>query len=49
MLFLMLNITDPSGSQLYVESDRWQRSFGYSKPVRLGLVRKAVDLTLSGE
>ena len=45
----MLNITDLSGSQLYVESERWQCNFGYGEPVRLGLVLEAVDLTLSGE
>jgi hypothetical protein len=45
----MLNITELSESQLYVESDRWQCSFGYGAPVRLGLVLEAVDLASSGE
>lgn len=45
----MLNITDLSDRQLYVESDRWQCNFGYGEPVRLGLVLEAVDLSLSDE
>jgi hypothetical protein len=45
----MLNITNLSDRQLYVESDRWQCSFGYGEPVRLGLVLEAVDLALSDE
>ncbi|MCK9442619.1 MAG: hypothetical protein M0Q13_14510, partial [Methanothrix sp.] len=40
----MLNITNLSERQLYVESDRWQCSFGCGDPVRLGLVLEAVDL-----
>ncbi len=43
----MLNITDLSERQLYVESDSWQCNFGYGEPVRLGLVLEAVDLALS--
>jgi hypothetical protein len=49
ILLLMLNITNLSDRQLYVESDRWQCSFGYGEPVRLGLVLEAVDLALSDE
>jgi hypothetical protein len=45
----MLNITELSDSQLYVESERWQCSFGYGEPVRLGLVLEAVDLAISSE
>jgi hypothetical protein len=40
----MLNITNLSERQLYVQSDRWQCDFGYGEPVRLGLVLEAVDL-----
>ncbi|MFZ2472467.1 MAG: hypothetical protein WAW52_11060 [Methanothrix sp.] len=40
----MLNITNLSERQLYVESDRWQCNFGCGDPVRLGLVLEAVDL-----
>jgi hypothetical protein len=43
----MLNITDLSERQLYVESDSWQCSYGYGEPVRLALVLEAVDLALS--
>jgi len=43
----MLNITDLSERQLYVESDSWRCNFGYGEPVRLGLVLEAVDLALS--
>ncbi|HNX40370.1 MAG TPA: hypothetical protein PKK11_07270 [Methanothrix sp.] len=39
----MLTITELSENQIYVESDRWQCSFGYGDPVRLGLVLEAVD------
>jgi hypothetical protein len=45
----MLNVTELSDSQLYVESERWQCSFGYGEPVRLGLVLEAVDLAISSE
>ena len=45
----MLNISELSDRQLYVESDRWQCSFGYGEPVRLGLVLEAVDRTPSDE
>jgi hypothetical protein len=40
----MLTITELCDSLLYVESERWQCSFGHGKPVRLGLVLEAVDL-----
>ncbi len=40
----MLTITELRDSLLYVESERWQCSFGYGEPVRLGLVLEAVDL-----
>jgi hypothetical protein len=40
----MLNIIELCDRQLYVESDRWQCSFGYGGPVKLGLVLEAVDL-----
>ncbi len=40
----MLTITELSNSLLYVESDRWQCSFGHGEPVRLGLVLEAVHL-----
>ena len=45
----MLNITELCDRQLYVESDRWQCSFGYGEPVRLGLILEAVDLDEGGE
>jgi hypothetical protein len=45
----MLNITELSDGQLYVESGRWQCSFGYGEPVKLGLVLEAVDLAPSNE
>jgi hypothetical protein len=47
ILLTMLNITDLSERQLYVESDSWQCNFGYGEPVKLGLVLEAVDLALS--
>ena len=47
ILLTMLNITDLSERQLYVESDSWQCNYGYGDPVRLGLVLEAVDLALS--
>jgi hypothetical protein len=40
----MLNIFELCDNQLYVESDRWQCSFGYGEPVRLGLVLEAVEM-----
>ena len=46
ILLTMLNITDLSERQLYVESDSWQCNYGYGEPVRLGLVLEAVDLAL---
>ena len=39
----MLNIFELCDNQLYVESDRWQCSFGYGEPVRLGLILEAVE------
>ena len=45
----MQNIIELCDSQLYVESDLWQCSFGYGEPVRLGLVLEAVDLDDGGE
>ena len=45
----MLNIIELCDRQLYVESDRWQCSFGYGDPVKLGLVLEAVDLDEGGE
>ncbi len=45
----MLNITELSDRQLYVESDRWQCRFGHGEPVRLGLVLEAVNLLEGGE
>lgn len=45
----MLNILQLSESQIYVESDRWQCSFGHGKPVKLGLVLEAVDLNEGNE
>lgn len=49
ILHLMLNITELSDGQLYVESDLWQCNFGYGEPVKLGLVLEAVDLAPSNE
>ena len=40
----MLNIFELCDNQLYVESDRWQCSFGYGEPIRLGLVLEAVEM-----
>ena len=45
----MLNITELCDRQLYVESDRWQCSFGYGEPVRLGLILEAVDIDEGGD
>ncbi|MCK9565303.1 MAG: hypothetical protein M0Q43_04570 [Methanothrix sp.] len=45
----MLNITNLSETQLYVESDRWQCNFGCGDPVRLGLVLEAADLDEGNE
>jgi hypothetical protein len=39
----MVYIFELCDNQLYVESDRWQCSFGYGEPVRLGLVLEAVE------
>jgi hypothetical protein len=40
----MLDISELSDNQIYLQSDRWQCSFGYGQPVKLGLVLEAVDL-----
>lgn len=40
----MLNILDLSDGQIFLESERWQCSFGCGEPVKLGLVLEAVDL-----
>lgn len=45
----MLNIIELCDRQLYVESDRWQCSFGYGEPVRLGLILEGVDLDDGGD
>jgi hypothetical protein len=45
----MLNTTDLSERQLYVESDRWQCDFGYGESVKLGLVLETVDTAISCE
>jgi hypothetical protein len=39
----MLSITDLCDNQIYVESEGWQCSFGYRKPIRLGLILEAID------
>ncbi len=43
-MHLMLNITKLSENQIYVESPKWQCSFGYGDPIKLGLVLEALDL-----
>jgi hypothetical protein len=45
----MLNITELSDRQLYVQSDRWQCNFGYGESVKLGLVLEAMDVDEGGE
>ena len=45
----MLSQSRLSESQIYIESERWQCSFGYGEPVKLGMVLEAVDLSSGGE
>ena len=44
----MLSQSQLSESQIYIESDRWQCSFGWGEPVKLGMVLEAVDLSPKG-
>ncbi|MDD1723423.1 MAG: hypothetical protein LUQ15_08230, partial [Methanothrix sp.] len=44
----MLSQSRLSESQIYIESERWQCSFGYGEPVKLGMVLEAVDLSSGG-
>jgi hypothetical protein len=48
ILTLMLSQSQLSESQIYIESERWQCSFGWGKPVKLGMVLEAVDLSSEG-
>ncbi len=41
----MLSLSQLSESQIYIESERWQCSFGCGEPVKLGMVLEAVDLS----
>lgn len=45
---LMLSQSQLSESQIYIESERWQCSFGWGEPVKLGMVLEAVDLSSGG-
>lgn len=40
----MPTITNLCENELYVESERWQCSFGHGEPVKLGLILEAVNL-----
>ncbi len=40
----MLEILELCDGMLYVESERWQCSFGYGEPVKLGLVLEVIPL-----
>ena len=42
---LVLSQSTLSPSQIYIESERWQCSFGWGEPIKLGMVLEAVDLT----
>ncbi|HPM26859.1 MAG TPA: hypothetical protein PLD96_05935, partial [Methanothrix sp.] len=44
----MLSQSQLSQSQIYIESERWQCSFGWGEPVKLGMVLEAVDLSPQG-
>jgi len=48
ILTLMLSQSQLSQSQIYIESERWQCSFGWGEPVKLGMVLEAVDLSSEG-
>ena len=48
ILTLMLSQSQLSESQIYIESERWQCSFGWGEPVKLGMVLEAVDLSSEG-
>ena len=48
ILTLMLSQSQLSQSQIYIESERWQCSFGWGEPVKLGMVLEAVDLFPQG-
>ena len=48
ILTLMLSQSQLSQSQIYIESERWQCSFGWGEPVKLGMVLEAVDPSPQG-
>ena len=48
ILILVLSQSQLSQSQIYIESERWQCSFGWGEPVKLGMVLEAVDLSPEG-
>ena len=48
ILTLRLSQSQLSESQIYIESERWQCSFGWGKPIKLGMVLEAVDLSSEG-
>ena len=47
-MILVLSQSQLSQSQIYIESERWQCSFGWGEPVKLGMVLEAVDLSPQG-
>lgn len=47
-MILVLSQSQLSPSQIYIESERWQCSFGWGEPVKLGMVLEAVDLSSEG-
>ena len=48
ILTLVLSQSQLSPSQIYIESQRWQCSFGWGEPIKLGMVLEAVDLSPQG-
>ena len=48
ILTLVLSQSQLSSSQIYIESERWQCSFGWGEPVKLGMVLEAVDPSPQG-
>jgi hypothetical protein len=41
----MQNILELDENRIYVEDEKWSCHFGFGKPVKLGLVLEAIDLT----
>ena len=44
----MLCLSQICDNQIYIQSERWQCSFGCGEPVKLGMVLEAVDLSSNG-